>query len=90
MLFRSWKGTVVRLIIDLKPYVYATKVGCSFKVKGAQVIKLVGSGGSDSGGLDTADVAALFGTTDGFKAGSPSFEPNQEQDSSGYDDDIPF
>jgi len=43
----AWKGTVVRLIVDLKPYVYATKVGCSFKVKGARVIKLVGSGGSD-------------------------------------------
>ena len=86
-----WKGTVVRLIIDLKPYVFGTKVGCSFKVRGAQILKLVGSGGSDSGDLDLDDVAALFGTSNGFKAGSPSFKPNEEPaDESGYDDDIPF
>jgi hypothetical protein len=78
------------LIIDLKPYVYATKVGCSFKVRGAQILKLVGSGGSDSGDLDLDDVAALFGTSNGFKAGSPSFKPNEEAaDESSYDD-IPF
>jgi hypothetical protein len=85
-----WKGTVVKLIIDLKPYVYSTKVGCSLKVKGAQVIKLVSSGGSDSGGLDTEDVAALFGTTDGFKLGSPSYEPNPQEDSDEDEDDMPF
>jgi len=85
-----WKGTVVRLIIDLKPYVYGTKVGCSFKVRGAQILKLVGSGGSDSGDLDLDDVAALFGISNGFKAGSPSFKPNEEAaDESSYDD-IPF
>lgn len=87
-----WKGTVVRLIIDLKPYVFGTKVGCSFKLKGAQVIKLVGSGGSDSGDLSTEDVAGLFGSVDGFKTGSPSFKPDQSvEDGPGYDDDdIPF
>jgi hypothetical protein len=87
-----WKGTVVRLIIDLKPYVFGTKVGCSFKVKGAQVLKLVGAGGSDSGDLSTEDVAGLFGVVDGFKTGAPSFKPDQEvEDGPGYDDeDIPF
>lgn len=82
-----WKGTVVKLIIDLRPYVFSTKVGLGLKVRGAQVIKLVSSGGSDSGGLESEDVAALFGTTDGFKAGSPSFEPNPQEES---DDDFPF
>lgn len=87
-----WKGTVVRLIIDLKPYVFGKKVGCSFKLKGAQIIKLVGSGGSDSGDLSTEDVAGLFGSVDGFKTGSPSFKPDQPvEDGPGYDDDdIPF
>lgn len=88
-----WKGTVVKLIIDLKPYVYASKVGCSLKVRGAQVLKLVGSGGSDSGGLDEAEVASLFGKVEGFKTGSPSFEPAEDpgQGSASYDDDeIPF
>jgi hypothetical protein len=84
-----WKGTVVKLAIDLKPYVYGTKAGCSLKVRGAQVLKLVGSGGSDSGELDASDLAALFGTSDGFKAGSPSFEPDPQPDED-EDSDIPF
>lgn len=87
-----WKGTQVRLIIDLKPYVFGTKVGCSFKVRGAQVIKLVSGGGSDSGDLSTDDVAAIFGKVEGFKAGSPSFKPDEDvEDGPGYDDDdVPF
>jgi hypothetical protein len=88
-----WKGSVVKLIIDLRPYVYATKVGCSLKVRGAQVLKLVGSGGSDSGGLDESEVASILGKVDGFKTGSPSFEPDQDPGEGpvGYDtDDVPF
>lgn len=90
-----WKGTVVRLIIDLRPYFYATKVGCSFKVRGAQVVKLVSSGGSDSGGLDKTEVANLFGKVDGFKADSPNFEPTEDPGDgpAGYtddDEDLPF
>ena len=88
-----WKGTVARLIVDLRPYVYATKVGCSFKVRGAQIIKLVSSGGSDSGGLDETEVATLFGKVAGFKADSPSFEPSEDPGDgpSGYaDDELPF
>jgi len=87
-----WKGTAVKLIIDLKPYVYGSKVGCSFKVKGAQVVRLVGNGGSDSGDLDLEDVASIFGTSDGYKAGSPSFEPDDKslEENPISDDDIPF
>jgi hypothetical protein len=88
-----WKGTVVRLIVDLRPYQMATKIGCSFKVRGAQILKLVSSGGSDSGGLDQESVAAMFGKTEGFKTGSPSFEPEEDPGSGpvGYnDDDIAF
>lgn len=83
-----WKGTVAKLIIDLRPYVFSTKVGLGLKVKGAQVIKLVGGGGSDSGDLELEDVAAIFGTSDGFKVGSPSFKPNQSSEIS--DDEFPF
>lgn len=88
-----WKGTVVRLIVDLRPYQMATKVGCSFKVRGAQVIKLVSGGGSDSGGLDESGVAAVFGKTEGFKVSNPSFEPNEDPGDgpADYDtDDLPF
>jgi hypothetical protein len=88
-----WKGTVVKLIVDLKPYVFGQKVGCSVKVRGAQILKLVSGGGSDSGGLDDEGVAKLFGKTEGFKGGSPSFEPAEDPGLGpvGYDeDDVPF
>ena len=89
-----WKGTVVKLIVDLRPYVYASKVGCSFKVRGAQVLKLVGSGGSDSGELDDSAVASILGKATGFKTGSPNLEPSKESTegsfSSGDDEDCPF
>jgi hypothetical protein len=38
-------------------------------------------------------VAALFGKSEGFKTGSPSFEPNEDPGEGpvGYDeDDVPF
>lgn len=88
-----WKGTVVKLIVDLRPYVYGNKVGSSLKVRGAQVIKLVSSGGgSDAGELEADDVAALFGTTEGFDANSPNYQPpaDQEGGDAPEDDDIPF
>lgn len=88
-----WKGTLVKLIVDLKPYVFGSKVGCSFKVRGAQILKLVSSGGSDSGGLDEDGVAALLGKSEGFKSGSPSFEPATDPGDgpTDYDlDDVPF
>jgi hypothetical protein len=87
-----WKGTVVKLIVDLKPYVYAQKVGSSLKVRGAQVIKLVSSGGgSDSGELEAEDVAALFGKTEGFKSSSPNYKPPTDEDfGDENEDDVPF
>lgn len=87
-------GTVVKLIIDLKPYVYGNKVGLSTKVRGAQIISLVSGAGGDSGELEASDVAALFGTSDGFKAGAPNFEPDPDKVAEAGepvdDDDIPF
>lgn len=85
-------GTVVRLIATVKPYVYGNKGGSSFKILGAQVIKLVTAGGSDQGGLDAEAVANLFGETDGFSIDDPSFKPNPEEveGDSDEDDEIPF
>jgi hypothetical protein len=43
--------------------------------------------------LDDEGVAKLFGKTDGFKGGSPSFEPAEDPGLGpvGYDeDDVPF
>ena len=87
-----WKGSVVKLIVDLKPYVYGNKAGSSLKVRGAQVIKLVSSGGgSDSGELEAEDLAALFGKSEGFKTGSPNYRPPADADLGEEDeDDVPF
>jgi len=69
------KGTKVRLIVDLKPYIYANKVGVSLKVKGARVLQLVtGNGAIDAGDLSTEDVSALLGVGDGFKQSEPNVQ----------------
>jgi hypothetical protein len=87
-----WKGTVVKVIVDVKPYVYGNKAGSSFKVRGVQIIKLVSSGGgSDAGELEPEDVAALFGSSEGFKASSPNYQPPADADLGEDDeDDVPF
>lgn len=87
------RGTVVRLIAVVKPYIYGNKGGSSFKVLGAQVIKLVTGGGSDAGGLEADEVAALFGETEGFSVDDPSFQPAEESDEDrepDSDEEIPF
>ncbi len=88
-----WKGTVVRLIIDLKPYIYGNKVGCSLKVRGAQILKLVSSGGgSDAGDLSDEEVTNLFGEVDGFSQSDPNFNPPEDEEGVGEegDDAAPF
>jgi hypothetical protein len=67
------RGTKVRLIVDLKPYLFGNKVGVSLKVKGARVLQLVtGNGAVDSGDLTADQVAALLGTGDGYKQSEPN------------------
>lgn len=70
------KGSKVRLIIQHKPYSMPGKIGTSIKVVGCQIVELVtGNGAVDSGDLSVDDVAAMFGTVDGFKADSPAARP---------------
>ena len=65
-------GTKVRLIVDQKPYAMGPNIGTSLKVVGVQIVELVtGNGAVDSGNLSVEDVAALFGSVDGFKADDP-------------------
>ena len=88
-----WKGTKVRLIVDVKPYVFTTKIGLSFKVKGAQIISLSSGNGYDSGDISDDDVVAIFGSVDGFKVGSPNFQPAPTEDGKDggeYSTDLPF
>ena len=75
------KGTKVRLIIDLKPYVYGNEVGVSLKVKGARVLELVtGNGAVDSGDLTADEVAALLGTGDGYKQAEPNVKDGRPEE----------
>ena len=67
------KGTKVNLIVDQKPYAMGPNVGTSMRVIGVQIVELVtGNGAVDSGDLSVEDVAAMFGSVDGFKADSPA------------------
>jgi hypothetical protein len=75
------KGTKVRLVIDLKPYIYGNEVGVSLKVKGARVLQLVtGNGAVDSGDLSADQVAALLGTGDGYKQSEPNVTDGRSED----------
>jgi hypothetical protein len=84
------EGTVVRLAIALKPYVYGNKVGLSLKVVGGQIIKAVTGSGSDAGSLDEEEVASLFGEVEGFDQSDPQYRPTEEQSEEDDDEDAPF
>ena len=67
------KGTKVNIIVDQKPYAMGPNVGTSMRVIGVQIVELAsGNGAVDSGDLSVEDVAAMFGSVEGFKADSPA------------------
>ena len=72
-----YSGSVVKLAFFQKPYTKPDgfSYGTSLKLKGVQVIKLAAGAGVDSGDMTEEDVAALFGTTNGFKADDPNVTP---------------
>lgn len=72
-----YSGCTVKLAFFQKPYILKDGVtyGTSLKLKGIQIISLSTSAGVDSGDMDAEDVAALFGTTKGFKADDPNVTP---------------
>ena len=67
-------GSQVKLAFRQKPYILKDGVtyGTSLKLAGVQVIALNTSAGVDTGDLDDASVAELFGKTTGFKASEPN------------------
>ena len=72
-----FSGSKVKVAFYQKPYILKDGVtyGTSLKCLGVQVISLNGGeAGIDSGDMDAADVAALFGTTKGYKAAEPNVE----------------
>ena len=69
-----YSGSKVKLAFFQKPYILKDGVtyGTSLKLKAVQVISLASSAGVDTGDMDEADVAELFGKTEGFKVGDPN------------------
>ena len=67
-------GSTVKLGFFQKPYILKDGVtyGSSLKLLGVQVVAIKEGAGVDTDTMDDADVADLFGTTDGFKATSQS------------------
>ena len=71
-----YAGSTVKLGFIQKPYLLRDGVsyGTSLKLSGVQVITCQGGAGVDTGDLDEAGVAELFGKTKGYKASEPNIE----------------
>ena len=70
-----YSGSRVKLAFYQKPYILKDGVtyGTSLKLVGVQLVALSNSGVAvDTGDMAAEDVAALFGTTQGFKASEPN------------------
>lgn len=72
-----YSGSTVKLAFYQKPYVLADGVtyGTKLIIKGVQIISLASGVGIDSGDMASEDVAALFGSTKGFKVDEPNVTP---------------
>ena len=72
-----YAGSTVKLGFYQKPYILRDGVtyGSSLKLVGVQVVSVKGEAGVDTGDLDAAEVAELFGTTSGFKTAAPNVTP---------------
>ena len=71
-----YSGATVKLALYQKPYILKDGVtyGTSLKLAGVQVISLNTEAGVDSGDLSIEDVAAMFGSTKGYKAAEPNVD----------------
>ena len=65
-----YSGSQVKVGFYQKPYILKDGVtyGTSLKLLGAQVVSLNGQAGVDTGDMNADDVAAMFGSTKGYKA----------------------
>lgn len=72
-----YSGSKVKIAFFQKPYILRDGVtyGTSLKLKGIQIVSLSSSAGVDVGDMNEEDVAALFGTTAGFKVSEPNVVP---------------
>ena len=66
-----YSGSQVKLAFYQKPYILkdATTYGTSLKLVGVQVVSTASAAGVSGADLNETEVADLFGTTQGYKAG---------------------
>ena len=86
-----YSGSQVKLAFYQKPYILRDGVtyGTSLKLVGVQLVSINGGAGVDTGDMAADDVAALFGTTKGYKASEPNVTPAVEaEDTDTSDDDF--
>ena len=84
-------GSQVKLAFYQKPYILRDGVtyGTSLKLVGVQLVSINGGAGVDTGDMAADDVAALFGTTKGYKASEPNVTPTvEDEDTDTSDDDF--
>ena len=73
-----WSGSMVKVAFVQRPYTTPDSIGTSLRLKALQVISCQAGGSVDAGDLDANKAAALFGKTEGFKAGDPNVQPIKE------------
>jgi len=83
-------GSKVKLGFIQKPYILkdGQTYGTSLKLSGVQIVSIQSEVGVDTGDLDEAGAAELFGTTSGFKASEPNVTPDLTPASVEPDDDF--
>lgn len=74
-----YSGSQVKLAFYQKPYILRDGItyGTSLKLLGIQLVSLNGAAGVDTGDMSTTEVAALFGSTEGFTSGEPNVQPTE-------------
>ena len=74
-----YSGSQVKLAFYQKPYILRDGItyGTSLKLLGIQLVSLNGAAGVDTGDMSTSEVAALFGSTEGFTSGEPNIQPTE-------------
>ena len=75
-----YSGSKVKVAFYQKPYILKDGVtyGTTLKLVGVQIVSLSSSAGTDSGDLNSEDVAELFGNTQGYKASAPNVTPSDD------------
>ncbi len=77
-----YEGSEVKIAFYQKPYILKDGVtyGTTLKLVGVQVVALNSGAGVDTGDMDPTAVAALFGTTKGYKTSDVNVTPSTTEE----------